>query len=46
MKRKGDMCVTHKVLSLGMWLKLDTGILLMLLLFSVLQNINEPIKSL
>lgn len=35
------VCVTHKVLSLGMWLKLDTGMLLMLLLFSVLQNMNE-----
>jgi len=34
------VCVTHKVLSLGMWLKLDTGMPLMLLLFSVLQNIK------
>lgn len=34
------MCVcvvaTYKVRSLGMWLKLETGMLLMLLLFSVL----------
>lgn len=32
---------THKVLSLGMWLKLDTGMLLMLLLFSVLRDMEE-----
>lgn len=29
---------THKVRSLGMWLKLETGMLLMLLLFSVLER--------
>lgn len=29
---------THKVRSLGMWLKLETGMLLMLLLFSVLSG--------
>lgn len=28
--------MTYKVRSLGMWLKLETGMLLMLLLFSVL----------
>lgn len=32
----GGIGVTHKVRSLGMWLKLETGMLLMLLLFSVL----------
>ncbi len=32
----GGMDVTYKVRSLGMWLKLETGMLLMLLLFSVL----------
>lgn len=32
----GGKGVTYKVRSLGMWLKLETGMLLMLLLFSVL----------
>lgn len=32
---------THKVRSLGMWLKLETGMLLMLLLFSVLTDGEE-----
>lgn len=39
---------THKVLSLGMWLKLDTGIELMLLLFRVLhgsQPLGQPSSS-
>lgn len=35
-ERCGGVVVTHKVRSLGMWLKLETGMLLMLLLFSVL----------
>lgn len=32
----GGIAVTYKVRSLGMWLKLETGMLLMLLLFRVL----------
>lgn len=40
LKRGREHCgwvgVTYKVRSLGMWLKLETGMLLMLLLFSVL----------
>lgn len=35
------VCFTYNVLSLGMWLKLDTGMALMLLLFSVLWNIKQ-----
>lgn len=34
--------VTHKVRSLGMWLKLDTGMVVMLLLFSVLKGTDRP----
>ena len=34
--------LTHKVRSLGMWLKLDTGMVVMLLLFRVL---NEGSQS-
>lgn len=32
----GHLGLTHKVRSLGMWLKLDTGMVVMLLLFRVL----------
>lgn len=35
-ERERDCGVTHKVRSLGMWLKLETEMPLMLLLFSVL----------
>lgn len=36
---------THKVRSFGMWLKLETGMLLMLLLFSVLETEKPKSKS-
>lgn len=39
---------THKVRSLGMWLKLDTGMVVMLLLFSVLmgnQSRSAPVQQ-
>lgn len=37
----GRLGLTHKVRSLGMWLKLDTGMVVMLLLFRVLSG-GEP----
>jgi hypothetical protein len=41
------MCLwwTHKVRSLGMWLKLDTGMVLMLLLFKVLRRNQSHLAS-
>lgn len=37
--------VTHKVRSLGMWLKLDTGMVVMLLLFRVLKGTDRPFST-
>lgn len=37
--------VTHKVRSLGMWLKLDTGMVVMLLLFSVLKGTDRSFST-
>lgn len=36
---------THKVRSLGMWLKLDTGMVVMLLLFRVLVRGNQSHRA-
>lgn len=36
---------THKVRSLGMWLKLDTGMVVMLLLFRVLKGTDRPFST-
>lgn len=36
--------LTHKVRSLGMWLKLDTGMVVMLLLFRVLTGKPESVS--
>lgn len=37
--------MTHKVRSLGMWLKLDTGMVVMLLLFRVLKGTGRPFST-
>lgn len=41
----GPPGLTHKVRSLGMWLKLDTGMVVMLLLFRVLGGNQSPLAS-
>lgn len=41
----GHPGLTHKVRSLGMWLKLDTGMVVMLLLFRVLMGNQNQLAS-